>query len=142
MTIPLPNLSTPTTSADMQVVTRSGYITITNPDGGVPVAIFNIEQKLYLDGQPIMPLPLDSPFNPGLSQTARSLTDDIMAQTYTVTDPVTQQDVTVSVAGIESLLISVFSAWYHQDLKALRISQGIFSSSSESASSESSETSE
>jgi hypothetical protein len=123
MTIPPPDLSTTAVSAQKQIVTRAGSIYITNPDQGIPVATFYVEQKLWLDGIPIMPLPMDNPDNPGITQIVRALTPDVVTQTIEFTDPVTGQDMTVSVAGVAAILTQIFATWYGVDLAALQAAQ-------------------
>jgi hypothetical protein len=90
--------------------TRAPQIYITNPYVGDTGEIsFSSERLVLLDGQPVAALPAI----PVIRRV-----NAVVADMFTVTDPVTQQSVTISVAGIAEAIGAAYCRWYAADRAA------------------------
>lgn len=89
---------------------RAYRIQIENPLAGEKRIEYVTEKQPFLDGEPL-----------GESQSAPWVSrnfSDVITETVTVVDPVTSEEITVSVAGIATLVESAFVKWYNEDVAA------------------------
>ncbi len=89
-----------------QLKTRANKLVITNPAQGDIHIRFLAEHLLLLDGVSIAPLPCPD--------VVRNLMG-VAAEVKTITDPVTGQPVTISVAGVADVIVKCFCDWYRED---------------------------
>ncbi len=93
-------------STQRQVKTRASQLIITNPAVGDINIRFRGENLLLLDGVPTAPLPCPD--------VIRNLMG-VVTEVKTFTDPVTGQEVTVSVGGLADVIVKCFCDWYRED---------------------------
>ena len=98
-------LSEPVTT-QRQIQTRSNEITIKNPANGDVNIRFKGENLLIIDGVPPIPLPCPD--------VIRNLMG-VVTEINTITDPVTGQEVTISVGGMAEVIAKLFCNWYRED---------------------------
>ena len=91
---------------DVKAVIRANRIIIHNPAGGVPSISFRNEQVVFQDGEPIATTKLPT--------TGRKL-NEVITEMFTIVDPVTAQEVTVSIAGLAELIEQGFIKWFKED---------------------------
>lgn len=89
-----------------QIKTRASQLIITNPAVGDINIRFKGENLLLINGVPTAPLPC-----PDVIRNLMGVATEIK----TFIDPVTQQEVTVSVGGIADVIVKCFCDWYRED---------------------------
>lgn len=93
-------------NSDLVAVIRANRVVIHNPPKGEKTVSFRNERVVYEDDKPVATSKLPS--------TTRNI-DSVVTEVATVTDPVTGQEVTVSVAGMSKLIEEFFMRWYISD---------------------------
>lgn len=81
-------------------------ITICNPFNGSKAISFSSERITFVN---------DEECNTVQDNSINRSFDDVEAETITFTDPVTEQEVTISVAGIVSAMEEAYSNWWAED---------------------------
>lgn len=116
----MPDIITPSTTVEKTIKTRAPYIGITNPESpssdpflGKTID-FNCAHVLRLDGKTVSTVNSDDEGKPLRSNIKRNVAD-VYTQTQTITDPVTGQSVTLSVAGLALVIETLFAQWYGED---------------------------
>lgn len=103
----MPDIFVPVdTSAEVKQKVRTNKITISNPFNGSKSMSFRNEKITLVDnvetGRDRAP------------NTTRSF-DDVAAEMITITDPVTSQEITISVAGVATAIEEAYVAWWYED---------------------------
>lgn len=103
----------PIETTGIKAVARANRVVIHNPTKGTPTVSFRNEKVVYenIDGVPT------AVATSRLPSTTRNITN-VITETVTVTDPVTQQEVTVSIAGMDAIIEEFFLRWFQEDLDA------------------------
>ena len=85
---------------------RGRKLMINNPKGSEPTVVFRVEEVTTIDdvdvGQKRLP-------------NVTRVVSDVSSETKTVTDPVTTQEVTVSIEGMHLLISEFFNDWWTED---------------------------
>lgn len=102
----MPDILSPLETVTKQVKTRAPRIHIENPSGPEKSISFASESVVMIDGVPVATL--DAP-------PVKRAFPAVAAETFTITDPVTGQAVTISVAGIATAIEEAYVRWYNQD---------------------------
>ncbi len=116
----MPDIITAPTTVEKTIKTRAPFIGITNPESpaGAPFAgksiDFNCAHVLRLDGKTVSAVNVDEEGKQLPSNVKRNI-GDVFMQKQTFTDPVTGQEVTLSVAGLAMAIENVFAQWYGED---------------------------
>lgn len=105
-----PVIITDAVSVAKRVKTRAKRIIIDNPIDGDQSVYFEVEEHVLLDDVPTA----GYRGAPDLSRVIAS----VATKTVTVTDPVTGEDVTVSVAGVATAIQALFVDWFNEDKAA------------------------
>jgi len=97
----------------LKAIARANRVIINNPPKGEATVSFRNEKVIYEDVEGVETALATSK----LPSTVRRVTD-VVAETVTVTDPVTQQEITVSIAGMDAIIEEFFLRWFQEDLDA------------------------
>jgi hypothetical protein len=96
----------PITGDELKKKIRTKKITIHNPYEGEKKMVFRNEERTLIDNV--------STGVKNISNTVRSF-DNVITETITITDPVTQQEITMSVAGIATAIEDLYVRWWNED---------------------------
>jgi len=103
----------PIDTSGIKAVARAKRVVIHNPTTGTPSVSFRNEKVVYETVDGVETAIATSK----LPSTSRNI-QNVALETATVTDPVTGQEVTISVAGLDVVIEEFFLRWFQEDLDA------------------------
>lgn len=100
-------------TSGLKAVARANRVVIHNPPTGEPTVSFRNEKVVYENVEGVeTPLATSK-----LPSTTRRISE-VLTEMATITDPVTQQEVTVSIAGMHAIIEEFFMKWFQEDIDA------------------------
>lgn len=119
----MPDIITPAVSVLKSIKTRAPYIAITNTEAPASDPFlgksvdFNCSHVLKIDGESAGTVTTDG--GRQLPTNVRRQIGAVAAEVVSITDPVTSNPVTISVAGVSLVLETLFAKWYQEDENAI-----------------------
>lgn len=93
-------------NAEVKQKVRTNKITISTPYNGSKVMSFRNEKITLVDG--------NETGRDRAPNTTRNF-DEVVAETITITDPVTNEEITISVAGVATAIEEAYVKWWNED---------------------------